>query len=278
MYKLLFASIICFYLASCNSGYKDNTEKQSDKLESIISKKEMKVGYLVFNPCVIIDPNTGNMSGIFVDMVNQIAGSLNVKVTWVETNLANFNAGLKTNQFDFCVGPTFITPVRASNVLFTQPISYFGNSGIIQKNSKFKIVNESDLNSTGIRIAVTQGQVMDDYCKKNFPNAKLIALPGSDLTAPLVAVSSGNADVGLMNNILVLKYSKEHSEVTPVLLNEKQLEILPLSWTTTFEDVKLNEFLNSSITYLKSTGRIANYQKKYDTELFYDLPKLEKIK
>ena len=76
----------------------------------------------------------------------------------------------------------------------------------------------------------------------------------------------------------VLKYSKEHSEVTPVLLNEKQLEILPLSWTTTFEDVKLNEFLNSSITYLKSTGRIANYQKKYDTELFYDLPKLEKIK
>jgi polar amino acid transport system substrate-binding protein len=273
----IFVFFVMFVVYSCNNAKNTETNNNVDKLNNIIANKEMKVGYLIFNPCVIKDPKTGEMSGIFVDMVNQIAASLKVKVTWVETNLANFTTGLKSNQFDFCVGPTFITPSRASTVLFSQPISYFGNSGVVMKNGKFKPKTEIDLNSEGKRIAVLQGQVMEDYCKKNFPKAKIVSLSGSDLTSPLVAVSSGNADIGLMNNVLVLKYSKEHSEVTPVLLDENQMEILPLSWTTTFEDRKLMDFLNSSITYLKSTGRLTKYQKKHETQLFYDLPNLKKV-
>ncbi len=264
---------------SCNNPNNGTTPQQkTDKLNDIVSRNEMKVGYLVFSPCVIKNQQTGELSGIYIDMVNQIAAGLKVKVTWVETNLANFSSGLNSNQFDFCVGPTFVTIPRATAVAFTQPVNYVGNSAVILKNGKFHPKIISDLNKKGIRISVLQGQAMEEFCKRNFPEAEIVSLAGSDLTAPLLAVSSNKADIGFMNNVTVTNYSKEHSEVETVFTENNQVEILPLSWTTKFEDQSLLTFLNSSITYLQSTGRLAEYQKKYEIQILYDIPKLEKLK
>jgi len=274
-YFIVFAMFIQF---GCKNSSNQNPTLSSSTLEQIVSKKEMRVGYLVFSPCVIKNTQSGELSGIFVDMINQIAQSLNVKVTWVETTLANFTAGLKTNQFDFCVGPTFVTIPRATAVSFTQPINYVGNSAVIKKNGKFKPTKIEDLNQKGIKISVLQGQAMEEFCKRNFPNAELVSMAGGDLTAPLVAVSTGNTDIGFMNHVTVSNYSKEHKEVDVVFTGNSQVEILPLSWTTKPNDYELMNFLNSSISYLKSTNRIAQYQKKYDIQLLYDFPLIQTLR
>jgi len=268
---------LTFYIG-CNNSTNGINNQTKSTLDQIVEKKEMKVGYLVFSPCVIKNQQTGELSGIFVDMVNQIAEALKVKTVWVETNLANFSAGLNSGQFDFCVGPTFINITRSTSVAFTQPVNYVGNSGVVLKNGKFKPNTVEDLNKEGIRIAVLQGQVMEEFSKRNFPKAQIISMAGSDLTAPLLAVSSNNADIGFMNNVTIMSYAKEHQEVEPVFVEANQLENLPLSWTTKFSDSSLLMFLNSSITYFKSTGRLADFQKKYDIKLLYDIPNLEMTK
>lgn len=201
-----------------------------------------------------------------------------MKVTWVETTLQNFSAGLNADKFDFCVGPTFVTIPRATAVAFTQPVNYVGNSGIISRTSKINFKNFLDFNKENITVAVLQCQALESYCKKNLPKAKLLSLQGGDLTAPLAAVSSGNADIGLINNITITQYAKAHNEVKVIFGGDDQFEILPLSWTTRKNDIELLNFLNSSIIYLKSTNRLRLYQQKYEIPLLYDLSPIQTLK
>jgi polar amino acid transport system substrate-binding protein len=207
-------------------------------------------------------------------MINQIAKNLNVQVTWKETTLANFAAGLNTGQFDFSVAPTFVTIPRAASVKFTQPVAYVGNSGVVKSSGVLKPRRLEELNKSNIKIALLQGQALDEFCRRNLPQAQFVVLSGSDLTAPLVAVSSGQADIGFMNSVTVAKYVAEHPEVEAVFTGDEQVEILPLCWATTGNDSRLHDFLDASITYLKSTGRLAEYQKKQKIQLLYDMPRL----
>jgi polar amino acid transport system substrate-binding protein len=243
-------------------------------IDRIQSRGEMLVGYLVWEPCVLRDQRTGELSGIFPDMVAQIAKNLNVKVVWKETTLANFAAGLNTGQFDFSVGATFVTIPRAASVKFTQPVAYVGNSAVVKKDGSLKPQRMEELNKPGIKVALLQGQALEEFCRRNLAQAQLVVLSGGDLTAPLIAVSSGQADIGFMNSVTVAKYVAEHPELEAVFSGEHAVEILPLAWATTGSDSRMCDFLNASITYLKATGRLAEYQKKQQIGLLYDTPRL----
>lgn len=258
---------------SCRNSNNNNSveTKQLTTLENIISSKKMNVGYLEFPPCVIKNKNTGKMTGVFIDMVNQMARSIDTTMTinWVETSLANFTADLKTNKFDFCVGPTFVNIPRSTSVYFSNPVCYVGNCGAVKKGTSLKFNTLEKLNSPKVRIAVLQGQAMEAYCRTFLPKAMLVPIPGKDLTLPLQAVSSNRADIGFMNVSTTNSFVKEHKELEVVSINNDNLEVLPLSWTTRINDNSLMNFLNSSILYLESTGRTLGYQSKYDIKLLY---------
>lgn len=270
----LAAGLLLIGVIGCERRREQTSGNDISVLDKIQSRGEMHVGYLVWEPCVIRDPRTGELSGIFPDMIAQIAKNMNVKVVWKETTLANFAAGLNTGQFDFSVGPTFVTIPRAAAVKFTQPVAYVGNSAVVKTSGSLKPQRIEELNRPGIRIALLQGQALEEFCRRNLPQAQLVVLAGGDLTAPLVAVSSGQADIGFMNSVTVAKYIAEHPEVEAVLTGDQQVEILPLSWATVGSDSRLRDFLDASITYLKASGRLSEYQKSQAIGLLYDTPRL----
>ena len=272
---LLLFVVIIFITASCNNKINNSSyESKESTIEKIIKKGKIDVGYLTWNPCVVKNLNDDSLSGIYVDMIEEIAGNLKVKVEWHQTSLATFIAGLNSYQFDFSVGPTFITIPRSTSVLFTDPVLYVGNSAVVLTKMENKPKTISDVLSGDYKIAVLQGQAIFEYFKYQTNEERVMVISGSDLTAPLAAVSSNHADIGFMNSVTVQQYAKEHPQVTPVLLGDEQIEILPLAWAVRQDDIELLNFLNSSIRYLKSTGRFAEYQKKYDIKLLNDMPEL----
>lgn len=278
--KLLLFGFFAFVLVGCDSPHTDASDGnvgQSSTLDQMISRGEMRIGYVPWNPAVIKNPETGELSGIFPDMVNYMAETLKLKVRWTETTLANFAAGLQSRQYDFSVGPTFITIPRSVPVAFTQPVAYVGNSAVVKSGTKPPSSSE-EIASRSMRVAVLQGQAMDEFFKRRFPDVELIILSGSDLTAPLAAVSTGQADIGFMNTVTVARYAEEHPDVKPVFMGNDQLEMLPLAWGTRHQDSALYSFLESSITYLKSTRKLERIQNRYDIHLLYDTPELHVAK
>jgi len=276
--KLVGVLTACFaviWLTGCNqnrSSHNSATPAQST-LSKMIARGEMQVAYVPWNPAVIKDQKTGQLTGIYPDMINYMADVLKLKVVWHETTLANFAAGLQSQQYDFSVGPTFITIPRSASVAFTQPVAYVGNSAVVRRGIKPPSSTQEILNR-GMKVAVLQGQAMDEYFKRRYPKISLLTLSGSDLTAPLAAVSSGQADIGFMNTVTVSQYVKEHPETQLAFVGQDKLEMLPLAWATRHDDAALLSFLDSTITYLKATGRLEEIQSKYEIQLLYDTPSL----
>ncbi len=278
----LLAAMAC--LASCSkspskSPPADRAPSASGSLTpaAITARGELRVGFIDWDPCIHRPTPSAEPEGIYVDMVQDIAKALGVRVMWRETTLANFAAGLNARQFDFSVGPTFVTIPRAASVAFTRPIAFVGNSAVVSKRSTLNPAAIDDLNRSGIRVAVLQGQALDEFARIHLPQATLVRLSGSDLTAPLAAVSAGRADVGFMNTVTVQRYVRSHPELRAIFTGENQVELLALAWSTRFQDAELNAFLDSSLTYLQTTGRIAAAQRRRDIQLLYDLPAIRTV-
>jgi polar amino acid transport system substrate-binding protein len=264
-WRLALFIVLAVAAASCSGpAASDNAQ---DALDRIRAKHVMRVGYVDWAPCISREGHDAPVKGIFFDMVNEIASRLGVRVVWVETNLANFATDLNTGKIDFNVGPTYITIPRAAAVTFTIPISYVGNSGVVPVTSALNLRSIEDINHSNIRVAVLQGQAMDEFAKVKLSDAQLLRLAGGDLTAPLVAVSAGRADIGFMNTVTVDAYVASHPEVRRLLPGGKEIEVLPHGWATRTQDARLHDFLNASIEYLTASGRVAEYQSREPLKL-----------
>jgi polar amino acid transport system substrate-binding protein len=244
-----------------------------DTLTKIRQSKKLQVGYFLFEPTIMVDPKTGKLTGVFVDLVGAIAKALDAEVVYNKVDLASFSAGLQSGQYDVSIGATFATPQRATAVLFTRPLFFAGYTGVAKKGGAAQFVKWQDLDRQGLRVAVKQGSAIDDFVRDNFKRAEVVRLSGSDLTLPLAAVSAGQADVGLMNQVTVLTYLRQHPELEEVLARSA---IAPtyFSWAVRPDDVRWLEYLNTCIEYYQNTGDMYLWESRYGIPLMHPEMKL----
>ncbi len=267
MYRTLAILFLIAFLISCNNTQNENKSTSSSTLEKIKKNGVMKVGYIVYPPTVIKDPNTGELSGHFVDAARFMAKVMDVKIEFVEATWSTFVGGLQSGQFDFSIAATYRTIPRALAVDFTVPIIYIGNSAIVRKGDhRFHSIN--DFNKKGIKIAVAQGEASYEYAKEHLPNAELIVLSTADLSQPLTQVLLGRADVGMADAWTIKQFANEHSEVID-LFADNPIDLTPVGWAVRKNDQELLNFLNTSIEYMISSGRMREWEKKYDAHWLY---------
>lgn len=259
---LLISSMILAMLACNPGGSQDGVRLGKDTLAKVQSEGKIRVGYFVEPPAVMKDPTTGELSGTFVESIKSIADQLKVKVEFTEVDLAKFSAGLQTGAYDVSIGPTFRTIPRASSCAFTRTIFYLGYDGVVLRGRAKDFPNEAAIDQPGITVAVKEGSAIQRYAQDNFKKAKVLVLAGTDLSLPLQAVSSGQANVGLMNEHTVEFYHRQHPEVE-VVLQDKPIQITGMSWAVRGDDLIWLNFLNTSLEFLESTGQMADWERKY---------------
>ena len=108
---------------------KDPNVTQEDKkkngplglLERIEETDELHAGYGVYPPYTQENPNTREVSGFSVDIINRIAEELKCKVVWHRLNWNTMSADLKRAEYDVIADPIFQTIPRAREFSFTKP-------------------------------------------------------------------------------------------------------------------------------------------------------------
>lgn len=257
--------MVVFFACACtpNSRSEHSTTGNGtdDTLERVLERGEVRAGYFVEPPAVMKDPNTGELHGTFVEAIKTIASEMGVKITFIEVDLAKFAAGLDNNLYDVSIGPTFRTISRAKVVAFTIPLYFIGYDGVVEKGRGKQFTSEADIDREGVRVAVKEGSAIHTYVIHHFHRAKVLVLSGTDLSLPLQAVSSGQADVGLMNEHTVEYYARSHEDVE-VVLSLHPIQVLGMSWAVRPRDQRWLGFLNTSLEALISTGQMAGWEKE----------------
>ncbi|QDT78245.1 putative amino-acid ABC transporter-binding protein precursor [Gimesia maris] len=256
------AIAVLIFRGNGNGGsVRSGTAAARDTLDKVITRGKLRAGYFVQPPAVMKDPNTGEVTGTFVEAIRAIGEELGVEVEFIEVDLAKFTAGLQNDLYDVSVGPTFRTIKRARVVAFTETIFYLGYTGITKKGRAGEFATEQDIDRKGVKVAVKEGSAIHTYVRDNFKNAEIIVLSGTDLTLPLQAVSSGQADVGLMNEHTVEYYLRSHDK-TELILDNNPIQVLGMAWAVNPDDYRWLQFLNTSLEALISTGQMASWERE----------------
>jgi ABC-type amino acid transport substrate-binding protein len=259
--RLGFIIIFCFAAMACQKR-QEQASAGSPTLERIQKAGTLNVGYVVYPPTVIKDPNSGELRGHFVDAIRFMADIMKVKVQFHEADFSTFVADLQNGKTDLSIAATYRTIPRAMAVAFTRPIIYIGNGAIVKAgDQRFKAVD--DFNQPGLRIAVAQGEASHEYAREHLGKATLTVISTSNLSLPLAEVVAGRADVGLADAWTTSLFAREHPE-TVDLFAGRPYDLTPVGWAVRQDDPQWLNFINTALDYLESTGRMEVWEAKYN--------------
>jgi len=194
--KLAFGAIIVSTIAIVLtlSATKDSTESLAD---NVISTGVIRIGYVVYPPTLIKDPNTGALSGIAYDIAEQAAKNLGLETEWVEeVGWGSMIEGLRSGRYDMIGTLIWPNSARAREAAFSTPVMYSAVYPYARSGDTHFESDPARLNSDTVTLATLDGEMTTFIAQNDFPLAKTYALPQlSSVSELLLGVTSGKADV-----------------------------------------------------------------------------------
>jgi polar amino acid transport system substrate-binding protein len=231
-------------------GASDNT------LDRIRANKVLRIAVLPGElPYFNKDLATGTWSGFSIDMANDIAKLLDVKLDYTESTYGNSILDLQSNKIDlgFALNPT---PQRALVVDFTNLVFPHPFGAMLRKGLEAK--TWSDINKPEVRIAVDVGSANEAVARRFAPNATIKSLKSRDE----VMLEMSSARVDCVVNALVLgltAIAKNPNLGTYKILKSPSVAI-PSSMAVRREpDKRWRDFLSVWVDYNRGIGQMREW-------------------
>lgn len=146
--------------------------------DRMMRSNELRCGYILYEPMVRKDPNTGAFSGIAVEITEAIGKALNIKIKWAEeVAWGTAVEGLRSNRYDaLCIG-FWRLPAEGKFLYYTQPFAYSLLNIIVRADDTRFDHDTTALNAPAIRLISTDGMEATRIAGRDFPRARLIELP-----------------------------------------------------------------------------------------------------
>lgn len=255
---------------------------KGDLGQKVLANKEIRVGYVVYPPQLIKDPNTGQLSGIFYDALNEAGKKLGVKINWVaETGWGTMLEDLKAGRFDMIGSPVWQSSPRSTQADFTIPLMYSVIGAYTKPNEHRFDTDYNAINSPNVKISVVDGELAQTIAKEQFPNAQVVSLPqNASVSQSMLNVASGKADVAFIELPLANDYIKNNpgsirnvQPNNPLRINGNVM-VIPQNQMVFKEmlDTAIGEEINSGFI----DSLVAKYKQKgqfYPVANVYSIPK-----
>jgi cyclohexadienyl dehydratase len=165
-----------------------------------------------YRPFTYRDPE-GRWSGLDIDMADDLAKQLGVKVQLVQTTWGSLLADLGT-KCDVAMGGVTITLKRAAQALYTAPYLRDGKAGIVRCADGGKYRTLADIDRQGVRVVVNPGGTNADFDKANLHAATVVEYP--DNNTIFDQLSTGAADVMITDVSEIRWQTSQHPQLCAV--------------------------------------------------------------
>jgi ABC-type amino acid transport substrate-binding protein len=120
-------------------------------------------------------PHTGQLSGIDIDLAQELGRDLALRVEFVDSSFATLIGDLTGDRCDVAMFAVGVLAQRAERLRFTRPYLRSGIYGIAQKGSS--VVKEwPDIDRPGIRVGVQAGTFMEPAMRQALRAAELVVV------------------------------------------------------------------------------------------------------
>ena len=239
---------------------------QESTYERVLRTGEIRCAYAIYEPPLIKDPNTGKLSGIFYDVVEEIGRRLNLKIKWVEeVGYGTAAEGFATDRYDALCATIWPTPERSRAASFTIPL-YYSPVDIFVRADDHRFDNDlSKLNDPSYTFAVKDGDVSDTFANQIFPLAKHSSIPDMAHTSQLlVDVSHGKADAVINSPELLYQYLDKNPGTLRDLTPNRPIMAAPNTIMIKPDQYQFKIMLDTTLQGMINSGFIDRELKKYE--------------
>lgn len=165
----------------------------------VIESGKIRAAYITYPPAVIKDTITGDLTGTFVEVLEQVAKNLDLELEWTEE--VGWGAqieGLQADRYDIVGSPVWANPTRGKLTTMSIPV-YFSGIGVYVRDGDNRFSEDGgwkSINNGNTRIVTIDGETGDLIARTDFPNAQRVSLTQlSDISEMFLNVKSNKADV-----------------------------------------------------------------------------------
>lgn len=235
-----------------------STQPSQDTYDRVQKTGVLRCGYVSYPPGLTKDPRTGQVSGIFPDVLREIGQNLGFKVQWSEeVGWGTMVEGLNSGHYDAICSPVWPIPQRIRVADFTVPLYYSGAEAYIRPNDKRFAASLGALNDPQMRIATTDGEASDAIASADFPNAQRISTPQlTDVSQLLLMVATNKADATFIEPYIAHQFLKSNPGSLEPARPGVPLRLYPNVMMLRQQDDRLRRILDNAITDLENNGYI----------------------
>ena len=252
MIKKIFSVILVLLIAT--------SAQAASKLDSIKKSGELRVGTTGdWDPMSMKDPKTNKYKGFDIDVMNELAKDLGVKVKFVPAEWKTIVSGITSERYDISTSVTK-TPKRAEVAGFTDTYYKYGTVPLVLKKNLKKFPTWDSLNNSNVTIATTLGTSQEEKAKEFFPKSKLksVEAPARDFQEVLAGRADGNITSSTEANKLVIKYPQL------TIVNDGEKNPAFLAMMVPKKDKAWNNYVSKWIKEKKASGFFETLLAKYN--------------
>jgi polar amino acid transport system substrate-binding protein len=201
------------------------------------------------------DLATGSWSGMCIEMANDIAKLLDVKLEYTESTYGNSILDLQSSKIDlgFALNPT---PQRALVVDFCGAVFHHPFGAMLRKGLDAK--TWADVNKPEIKIAVDVGSANETVARRFAPNATIKSLRSRDEV--MLEMSSGRVDCVVNALVLGLTAIAKNPNLGSYKILQTPAVAIPSSMAVRREpDKRWRDFLSVWVDYNRGIGQMREW-------------------
>lgn len=261
-------TIVVSLITVKTTGSSTNSRPGNIVYDRVVNSGIIRACYTAFPPALIKDPNTGKISGVFVETLNKAASNMGLKVDWVaEVSWGDAIQSLNSNKCDIIGSSAWSNSTRGKSAEFAQSLYYSAINVYVRANdTRF----DNDIlvaNSANYKLVTLDGETSQAIASQKFPNAKTLQLPQlTDVSQLFVNVTGGKGDMTFQDSSTGYQYMKSNpgkiknaSPIKPIVVYANVMLI------------KKGEFafkstIDNAIIELQSNGFVDDVITKYEKD------------
>ena len=276
MNKLFFMSltIMAFLLAlnSCNQTSSENKNSNTAVYDRVLKSGTLRACFLTYPPSCMKDTKTGNMSGIFADVLQKACENLGLKLEWTEeVGWASQIEGLESDRYDIVGSPVWANPTRGKLTTMSIPV-YYSGIGVYVRANETRFSNLDLINSPNVRIGTIDGESADLIARTDFPEAKRVSSPqNTDISQKLLDLATNKCDVVFTEPYYAYEYLRNNPGTIKNIAEANPIRLFGNCYMFKKNEFQLQQMLNVAIQDLINSGYVDKIISKYEPapHLFY---------
>src|SRR3954454_6700464 len=233
-----------------------SAQAADNTLDKIRANKVLRIAVLPGElPYFSKDLASGTWSGFSIEMANDIAKLLDVKLEYTESTYGNSILDLQSNKIDlgFALNPT---PQRALVIDFCGTVFPHPFGAMLKKGLEAK--TWADINKPDVKIAVDVGSANEAVARRFAPNATIKSLKSRDEV--MLEMASGRVDVVVNALVLGLTAIAKNPNLGTYKILQSPSVAIPSSMAVRREsDKRWRDFLAVWVEYNRGIGQMREW-------------------